>query len=256
MTATVRSVAKAVAMLQAFDSQHRLLTVRELSALTGVPRSTCHALCQTLVETGLLEMHGVEGYQLGQSLATLGGQVIERTGLVDATLGPVSTQLASTRTEIHVAQYVPTGIVYLLRLQNGRRLPNRNRTGRHWPLHGSACGLAVYAALPAAARAPHREGLPEETLALIDDAATAFVKRGYIVSEVSQEGFRSVGAPVLDQHGDVVGAIGTGDARNLMTPQRTHEIGVAIRRAAETSSRALGFLPSLAPDVGQKRRPA
>lgn len=246
MVATVRSVVKAAALLQAFDRRHQVLTVRELAALTGIPRSTCHALCQTLVNTGLLEVHGAEGYQLGGSLAMLGGQVIERTGLVDAALGPASTILANTRTEIHVAQYVPTGIVYLLFLQNRRRLPNRNKTGRYWPLHTSACGVAVYVALPEAARAKHARGLPEDNLLALSDATRDFLRYGYVVSNISQEGFRSVGAPILDQRGEVVGAIGTGDARALMVPARTHEIGLAVRRAAEATSRALGFLPSLA----------
>ncbi|MCK6210767.1 IclR family transcriptional regulator [Georgenia sp. EYE_87] len=247
MTASVRSVAKAAALLQAFNREHQVLTVRELAAATGIPRSTCHALCQTLVETGLLEIHDVEGYQLGRSLAMLGGQVIERTGLIDAAVGPASTILANTRTEIHVAQYVPTGIVYLLRLQNGRRLPNQNKTGRHWPLHTSACGMAVYAALPEAAREKHARDLPEQSLTALTDASRDFLRHGYVISNISQEGFRSVGAPILDQHGEVVGAIGTGDARTLMTPARTHEIGLAVRRTAEAISRGLGFLPSFTP---------
>jgi DNA-binding IclR family transcriptional regulator len=239
-------------MLQAFDRQHQVLTVRELASITGVPRSTCHALCQTLVSTGLLEPHGQEGYQLGQSLATLGGQVIERTGLVDAAVGPASTILANTRTEIHVAQYVPTGIVYLLRLQNGRRLPNQNKTGRHWPLHTSACGMAVFAALPEPEREHHSRDLPAHSLTALSDASRDFLRYGYVVSNISQEGFRSVGAPILDQHGEVVGAIGTGDARTLMTPARTNEIGLTVRRAAEAISRELGFLPSL--NAGGGRR--
>lgn len=245
MAATVHSVAKAAALLEVFSHRRQVLSVRELATLTGIPRSTCHALCRTLVEAGLLEQHDTEGYQLGPMLAKLGGQVIDRVGLVDAAIGPATSRLASTRSEIHVAQYVPTGIVYLLRLENGRRLPNKIRTGHHWPLHSSACGMAVYAALPPAARGTYDRDLPAPTMALLDDAVRTFVRRGYVISNISQEGFRSVGAPILDERGDVVGAIGTGDVTQLMSPRRTHEVGLAVREAAMDTSYALGFLPSL-----------
>lgn len=88
MTAPVQSVTKAVEILKAFDSRHRVLTVRQLSSRTGIPRSTCHSLCSTLATEGLLELgNGGDGYQLGAMLARLGGQVIERTGLIDAEIG-------------------------------------------------------------------------------------------------------------------------------------------------------------------------
>ncbi|TJY64096.1 winged helix-turn-helix transcriptional regulator [Arthrobacter sp. CAU 1506] len=244
MTALVQSVGKAVEILKAFDSRHRVLTIRQLSARTGIPRSTCHALCNTLAEEGLLELGSGDGFQLGAMLAKLGGQVIERTGLVDAALGPASSILASTRSEVHVAQYVSTGVVYLLRLQNGRRVPNLNRTGRHWQLHTSACGLAVYAALPPEARAHHASGVDEESTRILTESADTYTKRGYVVFEGSQTNFISVGAPILDRNGDVTGSVGTGDIRQYMNTRRTHEVGMLVRRTAEASSKGLGFFPS------------
>lgn len=245
MTNPVHSVVKAMSILEAFDDRHKILTVREISSLTGIPRSTCHALCATLTAAGALEVRDNDGYQLGSVLAKLGGHVIERTGLVDAALGPASTILASTQTEIHVAQYVETGIVYLLRIRNARRMPSHNRTGRFWPLHTSACGVAVFAALAADEAEEHLHGLSDDAKQALAAATDMLGKRGYVVFDGSEVGYRSIAAPIRNRHGRVVGAVGTGDCREIMTQRRIQEIGIRLRRTAEEASSNLGYFPLL-----------
>lgn len=241
MPEPVRAVQKAVALLHAFDREHRVLTVRELAELTGVPRSTCHALAQTLVDAQLLERYGAEGYRLGTGLATLGGQVLERTGLVDAAVEQINLRLTGTQSEIHVAQVVPTGIVYVLRVINGRRLPNHNRTGRHWPLHGSACGLATLAALPPDERTAYLAGLEPEGAARSQKSLDIFQRTGYVVTGVAQSGFTSVGAPILGAGGVTIGAIGTAEGANYVTQRRVRELGEAIAQSAAAISATLGY---------------
>ncbi|HEV2894806.1 MAG TPA: helix-turn-helix domain-containing protein, partial [Actinomycetota bacterium] len=78
----VGSVAKAARVLQAFTPLVASLSVRQMAERTGIPRSTAHAICLTLCDAGLLEEGTGRGYRLGPALVGLGGQVIERTGLV------------------------------------------------------------------------------------------------------------------------------------------------------------------------------
>ncbi len=53
--ARVGSVAKAMQVLHAFTPVVPVLSLRQLSARTQIPRSTVHALCATLVDAGMLE---------------------------------------------------------------------------------------------------------------------------------------------------------------------------------------------------------
>ena len=82
--AVVAAVGKAAALLRAFGPSAPVLSVRQLAARTGVPRSTVHALATTLAEEGLLDVVAGRGYRLGPLLVGLAGQIIERTGLVAA----------------------------------------------------------------------------------------------------------------------------------------------------------------------------
>lgn len=114
MNSTVQSVAKAAAILKAFDHRNRLLTVREISEITGIPRSTVQDLCSTLVEAKLLERRSTGGLQLGMALGMLGGQVIEQQGLLDAVQRPIDRHLAKFGVGVHVAEYLPGLIWYAL----------------------------------------------------------------------------------------------------------------------------------------------
>jgi DNA-binding IclR family transcriptional regulator len=78
------TVGKAAAVLRAFTPLTHVLSVRQLAERTGIPRSTVHELCSALCGQALLEAVSGGGYRLGPLLVELGGQVIERTGLVTA----------------------------------------------------------------------------------------------------------------------------------------------------------------------------
>src|SRR3712207_6689293 len=100
-------------VLHAFTPLTPVLSLRQLSERTAIPRSTVHALCSTLVESGMLEEVPARGYRLGESLLDLGGQVIDRTGLVDAADGVLERVRRREGTEAHLGQLVGGWIVYL-----------------------------------------------------------------------------------------------------------------------------------------------
>ena len=145
--ARVESVAKAARILHAFDPERRTLTVRELASRSGCPRSTCHAICATLVDEQLLERVPGGGYRLGPALAEMGGQVIERTGLVEAATPSMRGLSRAVGGEVHLGQLVGRFVIYLIRIEHERRLPMRNRMGLRAPAHLTGCGKAALAQL-------------------------------------------------------------------------------------------------------------
>ncbi len=241
---TIESVLKASTILKAFEGGRRPLTVRDLAGRTGISRSTCHALCATMEAEELLEKVPGGGYRLGPALAVLGGQVIERAGLVEAAL-PAMQQLAhEERGEVHLGQLVSGWVVYLHRIELDPRLPMRNRLGLRAPAHLTGCGLAALSALgPARAREVLRlhDGEGAGAGEVLDDLERARVA-GYAVSGRFQAGVVSVAAPLRGPGGAVLGGISVAVPAEAMDARRTVRAGAAVVRAAASTSERLASL--------------
>jgi IclR family transcriptional regulator, acetate operon repressor len=236
----VQSVVKATVILQAFDRQHRSLSIRQLAERTGIPRSTCHALVTTLVDTGLLERQQPnDSYRLGPALVVLGGRVIERERFQDIVHEIAASQLSSLQVEIHIAQFVGTGIVYLEKSGQAQRLANT--TGRFRRLSASACGLAVLMALPKEEALRHLQDVPPSRRGEVLRDLHTQLRRGYVLTPSSQSGYLALASPVREADGNVIGAIGTADRQGAMSPRRVAALGTAFRAAALDSSRMLGY---------------
>jgi IclR family acetate operon transcriptional repressor len=241
----IESVVKASTILKAFEPGRRLLTVRELAARTGISRSTCHMVCATLEGEELLEKVPGGGYRLGPALAVLGGQVIERAGLVEAALPAMHQLSREERGEVHLGQLVSSWVVYLHRIEMDRRLPMRNRKGLRAPAHLTGCGQAALSALNPE-RALELLRLHEDEEDLDVDEVMQNLERaraaGYAVSDRFQPGVVSVAAPLRGPGGSVLGGISVARSADVMDARRTARVGAAVIRAAGTTSERLKSL--------------
>ena len=65
----VKSLVKVVSILEAFSTSRRSMSLAEISAATGFPRSTTHRLAASLRDVGLLDQDGHrDRYRLGIKL--------------------------------------------------------------------------------------------------------------------------------------------------------------------------------------------
>jgi DNA-binding IclR family transcriptional regulator len=244
----VASVAKATQLLRAFTTLAPVLSVRQLSHRTGIPRSTVHGLCVTLVEGGLLEEAPPRGYQLGQGLVDLGGQVIERTGLVDAAHDVLTRLRRREGTESHVGQLVDGWIIYLHRTSGPVHAPMDNRVGLRVPAHLTGCGRAALSRLPVAdaleraersCRAERRGAINAQAL----EAALAKArKRGYALGSTFQTGRLSVAAPVMHPGGWPVGGISLAGPTGIFDEAYLQAVAKQVCEAAAVIGRALPAL--------------
>lgn len=241
----VRSVAKAMHVLQAFTPLAPVLSVRQLSERTGIPRSTVHALCATLADAGMLEEVPARGYRLGGSLLDLGGQVIDRTGLAEAAEGVLERVRRAEGTEAHLGQLVGGWIVYLGRASGVLRAPMNNRIGLKVGAHRTGCGRAALSALAPAeaarrvAQACRADGeAPPPPAVLAADLADVRARR-YVVSRSFQEGRASVAAPVLSASGAPVGGISIAGPARLFTEAFVRATAPVVVRAAATVAERL-----------------
>jgi DNA-binding IclR family transcriptional regulator len=248
--ARVESVAKAVRVLQAFTPLVTSLSLRQLADRTGIPRSTAHAICLTLCDAGLLEEVAGRGYRLGPALVGLGGQVIERTGLVGAAEGVVERLAPGDGLEIHLGQLVGGWVVYLDRASGPVRAPMRNRVGLRAPAHLTGCGKAALTLLPSNEVAARVEAVCAAEPGQLPDldalaAELAAARRaGFVVSDTFQPGRTSVAAPVPDPSGAPAGGISVAGPTGLVTGPRFDRIRDQVVTAAATIGRRLAVGPT------------
>jgi len=248
--ADVASVAKAIRILETFRASAPLrspvLSIRQLADRTAIPRSTVHMLCRTLLNGGLLEQVPPRGYRLGPAVIELGGQVIDRVGLVDAAEGVIEALPRHPGTESHLGQLVGGWIVYLGRSVNEPGAPMDNRFGLRVPAHRTGCGRAALAWLEfedAAARVLEVEAgqaapSPPDMEDLRKELAT-IRQRGYAMSTTSQEGRLSVAAAVLDRAGGPVGGVSLAGAFGIFNRARLVTAADEVMLAAARISRRL-----------------
>ncbi|WP_433297119.1 IclR family transcriptional regulator [Pseudonocardia sp. CA-142604] len=245
------SVGKAALILRAFRPTLDVLSLRSLAERTGLPRSTVHLLCRTLVAEGLLEVVPRAGYRLGPFLLELGGLIIDRTGLVDAVEGSTAALQRSAGQELHVGQIVEGWIVYVHRESGPRRVTMSNRVGMRAPAFMSGCGRSALAALdPQDADLRIRRVCKQEQISLPDMGALAeeFAHarvRGYLVCRSFQPGRTSVAAAVIGADGQPAGALSIAGPTSTFAPSRLGDLGRAVSDSAAIVSRRLQTRRSL-----------
>jgi|tagenome__1003787_1003787.scaffolds.fasta_scaffold20820474_2 DNA-binding IclR family transcriptional regulator len=229
----VQAVAKAAAVLNCFAPRTPVLSIREITRATGIPRSTVHALCVTLVDARLLEEVPRRGYQLGLGLVPLGGQVLARQSFVEATEGLLGALTRENGIWVLVGQLVDGWIVHLARYVSERHGPVNSRAGLRAPAHRTAGGKAALSLLDDAevmrrvrlACAAERLPLPDEAALLgqLDDGR----RSGYVVSADWRPGRLAIGAPVGAADA-VVGGISVVGPSSLFTPQVTGRLAARL----------------------------
>ena len=235
------TVGKAAVVLRAFTPFADVLSVRQLAEHTGIPRSTVHELCCALRGQGLLECAPGGGYRLGPLLVELGGQVIERTGLVAAAEGVVE-RLRSADSEVHLGQLVDGWVVYLHRDGGSLRAPMNNRVGLRAPAHLTGCGRAALALLDAGEvrdrvrRLCAEERRPLPDLDLLHAELARVRRRGYAVCRSFQPGLTSVAASIRDPSGRPVGGISVAADTALLAAARIRSTAVEVLSAAAAVS--------------------
>lgn len=208
----VAPVVKAIKVLRAFTPAVGALSVREIAVRTGIPRSTAHALCQTLVTEGMLRRSD-DGYQLGPLVLELGGLVIERTGLVRAAEGILERLGRVPEQEVHLGQLTEGWVVYLNRNAGPRRPEMHNRVGQRAPAHLTGCGKAALSVLPFDEVISHVQrccadsDIPTPDMGALEAELAQARRDGFVVSTSFQRGRTSVASPIVDGSGRPVGGV-------------------------------------------------
>lgn len=243
--AGVAAVEKAGGILYLYSPLVTQLSIRQIAERAGIPRSTAHALCTSLCEVGLLEARSGGGYRLGSALVSLGGQVIERIGIVAAAEGVLERLPRRPGHEAHLGQLVDGWIVYLDRSARPPLPPMRNRVGLRAQAHVTGCGKAAMSQLPfdevavLVEQACRRDRLPLPDLQDLEAELVHATTEGHVVSTSFQPGRTSIAAPLVDPNGWPVGGVSVAGPSELFTGAGRLRTAELVRDAAAMISARL-----------------
>src|SRR5690606_34302872 len=142
-------LARAFRLLDAFTPDRPELSVRELAARAGVPRSTTHRLVGELLAWGALERGG-RGVRLGVKLFELGAMAPTPNRLVESASAHLHTLREVTGLTANLAIREGDHVVYLEKIgARDLRVPH-SRLGGRGLLHATGLGKAILAFSPQA----------------------------------------------------------------------------------------------------------
>ena len=211
------SVATAIELLKAFSEDEVEIGISALAKRLGVAKSTAHRLAATLVSENLLEQDRATGkYRLGLALFRLGTLVRRRMNVSEVARPHLFSLRAKTNETVHLAILDGRDIMYVYFLESTQAVRMRSDLGLRKPACCTAEGQAILAFSPPEvveavlgqglhARTPHTITAPDKLLKALD----AVRQRGCAIEdEESEVGVRCVAAPVRNDAGEVVAAVG------------------------------------------------
>jgi DNA-binding IclR family transcriptional regulator len=220
---SLKSLAKVVSILDAFSTSRRSLSLAEISAVTGFPRSTAHRLAASMRDVGLLDQDSHrDRYRLGLKLFELGNTVLANMDLHREARPFVDALSQVTGHLVHLAVFDGQQAIVIHRVSADSGTPLTLIEAA--PVHCTSVGKAILAFQPTAKiEAIIAGGLKRFTDATIIEGRKLKVElkairsRGYALDEGEhQPGIRCIGVPVHDRVGRVVAGLSvSGPARRL-----------------------------------------
>ncbi len=240
-------LARAAALVGAFDERAPVLTLAELARRTGLPKSTTHRIVAELVALGVLERQAAgpsgEGYRLGMWLFERGELVPAHRSLSEAALPVMEDLREATRQRIHLAVLEGVDVVYV-EILGTSGVDVTSRTGGRLPAHATGVGKAILAySSVATVRARIEAGLPRltpRTIAtpggLVRELRAIRTVGMALDREESHLGVSCVAAPVFGADHKVRAGLSVTGTTGSVDPVT---LGPAVRTAAFTLGRAL-----------------
>lgn len=211
----VQSLARGLAVIRSFDSDHPLMTLTEVAARTDLTRATARRFLHTLVELGYVRTDG-KAFALTAKVLQLGYAYLSGLSLPQIAqpyLEELSLKLGESTS---AAVLEGTDIAYVARVATRRIMTVGITVGTRFPAYATSMGRVLLAALPpaqleqylAAAElrplTPRAIGTRQELLAELDRVRA----QGWCLLDQELElGLMSLAAPVYDGPDKVVAAI-------------------------------------------------
>ena len=250
--ARLSSVANSIRLLRSFSGDEDELAITTLAQRLGLAKSTVHRLASTLTSSGFLEQNRDTGrYRLGVALFELGALVRRRMDVANVARPHLRELLEKTGETVQLGIVDHLSVLYVYEMESRRAIRMAAAVGARAPLHCTAVGKVLLAFQPADyIRETLERGPPaftektvtrrDELLALLEDVRL----RDYAVDdEESESGLRAIAAPVRNQNGMVIAALGVAAPVQRMNKKVMQTTVPTVMSIAQAVSTRLGFTP-------------
>lgn len=247
----IQSLAKGLAVIEAFGAHRPTLTLSEAARLTGLSRAAARRVLITLERLGYCESDG-RLFQLRPKVLNLGFAYLHGSGL-SALAQPLMIELVNeVKESCSVAVLDGSDIVYVARVPTQHRIMTINLTlGSRLPAHLTSMGRVLLADLPAdqletlltnITPIERRTGYTMTEPQRLREEIQRVGQQGYaILDQELEPGLRSVAAPIRDASGRVIAGINIGvQASRYSLAQMQSKLLPSLQQCANEISRALG----------------
>jgi len=238
----VRSIARAVEMLELFDAAHPIRPLRELVALTGLPKTTVVRLLATLESLHLIVDRGDSSYGVGPGFlrwVTLADALWE----VSDETRQIMSRLVDTCGET-VNIYIRQGLnrIAVAQVEGTTTVRSVVEVGAPYPLAAGASAKILLGGVDEKVLktlAARDSGL---TLERLRREVAGIREAGYAVTHGEREwGASAVAAPIVAADGRVIAALSASGPTSRFTADRVGRYVDAVTKAArEISAAGLG----------------
>jgi IclR family transcriptional regulator, pca regulon regulatory protein len=259
----VQGFERGAAIIKAFGTRSRSLTVTQVAGHTGLTRAVARRYLLTLETLGYVTRDEV-GFALTPRVLELGFAYLSTLTVADVARPYMLRVVETLQESCSLGVLDGPDVVYVGRVQAQRLMTTSIVVGSRLPAHATSLGKVLLAYLPT----PRLEAyfattsLQPLTERTIGDEATLrrllqiIRRQGWSENdEESEKGIRTIAVPIFDRRGDAVAAINlSGHAsRVTMRSLRRDHLPVLLDAAAEIS-RALGADVPRAAELATRRR--
>ena len=247
------SVANSLRLLKSFSGGQNELGITTLASRLGLAKSTVHRLAATLTGAGFLEQNAATGkYRLGLALFELGALVRRRMDVANEARPQLRELLEKTGETVQLGIIDQSSVLYVYEMESRRAIRMAAAVGARAPLHCTAVGKVLLAfQSPDYVKEVADHGLTQytENTVIKRDALLAMLKEVRardcaIDDEESEIGLRAIAAPVRNQRGEVIAALGVAAPVQRMTKKVMQNCVPTVVATANAVSQRLGYLPA------------
>ena len=253
MPPLVPAVTRAIDILETFRGDARPLSVPELAARLGLPRSTAHDLVRTLVGRGYLRALDDQPHKfvLGLRVFELGSAYADSLDLPREGRRMAAAVSAVCDETVHVAVLDGTEVVYIAKVDSTQAVRMVSAVGRRLPAHRTAVGKMLLSGLSDRELAG-RYGRSKSLASMTPNSITSLPRLRRELAVIRARGMafddcesnidvRCVAAPVYDRDGHMAAALSISVPMTRMRPKRREELAALVKQGAQDLSRRLGF---------------
>ncbi len=250
----LKTVKKALDILDQFSETRPVLGITELSKVTGINKSIVYKILQTLMEGELIARDSeTRRYRLGSGIVNLAGRHLANLRPLDIARPHLLRLWEETAETIHFVVQENHSIMITQVYESSQSLRVSSHLGEIGSLHGSAAGKVFLAFGNQTLLETYLEnGLEALTLKTITDTENLRTelqkirRRGYSASNEEQEiDFCAIAAPIFDTAGNMPGALAIAVPPSRFKSKRVGELSKILLRSTNAIMDEFGTSVSL-----------